>query len=74
LFPMLIIPLTGQFTYILIAESFAPIFECFLFWLVYYKFKGADKSGLLRDMSTIVIANFFSYGMGLVLESFGITF
>ncbi|MGD9684102.1 MAG: hypothetical protein AB7W16_23295 [Candidatus Obscuribacterales bacterium] len=71
LFPRLINPIELETVYRVVSETFAPLFECFLFWLVYYRLKEAPSDGLLRDMSTIVIANLFSYGMGLVIESFG---
>ena len=53
--------------YLFIAEVFAPVGECALFWLAYRK---ADLSTAdwYRCLSVIVIANLASFGAGEVLN------
>ncbi|MBK9215199.1 MAG: hypothetical protein IPM59_06310 [Chloracidobacterium sp.] len=57
--------------YLLIAESFAPIAECILFWLA---FRGNDTLGTrewLRSLAAIVAANLASFGIGEVINQYG---
>lgn len=49
--------------YLLVAEVFAPVAECLLFWLA---FQGQTK---VRDFVVIVIANLASFGVGEILTS-----
>jgi len=45
-------------TYLLVAETFAPVAECVLFWLAF------GKRSTWRDMITIIIANLASFIAG----------
>lgn len=57
--------------YLLVAEVFAPVGECILFWLA---FRGRDileKGDWTRSFAAIVIANLASFGFGEVLGYFG---
>jgi hypothetical protein len=76
---VLVLPLTvrstwGEAPYLIVAETFAPLAECLLFWLAYDTppAAGAAYSPLprgqwLRDMAAIVAANLTSFGVGWVL-------
>jgi hypothetical protein len=60
--------------YLLIAETFAPIAECLLFWLA-FETKGEARGSMWRDFAAIVLANLASFGVGELLnrwEWFGI--
>jgi hypothetical protein len=55
--------------YLLVAEVFAPVAECALFWLAFGA-EGTGKPGLARDFAVIVAANLASFGLGeLVLPT-----
>jgi len=57
--------------YLAVAETFAPLGECFLFWLA---FRGKDllgSSDWIRCLIAIVIANLASFGLGEVLNHYG---
>lgn len=47
--------------YLLIAETFAPLAECLLFWLAF------GKEARWRDFAVIVIANLASFLLGEVV-------
>ncbi len=57
--------------YLAVAETFAPVGECLLFWLA---FRGKDMLGSsdwIRCFIAIVVANLASFGLGEVLNNFG---
>lgn len=66
---VLVLPLVfnSRFVFLLVAETFAPVAECFLFWLAF----GSKKAEIKRDFLTIVIANLASFGVGEVLNRLG---
>jgi hypothetical protein len=47
--------------FLLVAETFAPVAECVLFWLAF------GKDATWRDFAVIVIANLASFGLGEVV-------
>ena len=47
--------------YLLVAETFAPLAECLLFWLAF------GKEARWRDFGVIVIANLASFVLGEVI-------
>jgi hypothetical protein len=55
--------------YLLVAEVFAPVAECVLFWLAFGKNAKGKRSTMLRDFAAIVIANFVSFLVGEVFVS-----
>ena len=56
--------------YLLIAETFAPIAECFLFWLS-LRGKGIlETPDWVRCFATIIIANLASFAVGEILNMF----
>jgi hypothetical protein len=68
---VLVLPLlftrTSRTTYVIVAETFAPLAECLLFWLAFGR-KGGTQ---LRDLGAIVLANLTSFAFGEVLASYG---
>jgi hypothetical protein len=61
-FPLLFEPATPA--YLVVAETFAPVCECALFWLAFGT--GAEwlRRSMWRDFGTIVLANLASFGIG----------
>jgi hypothetical protein len=51
--------------FLLVAEVFAPVAECILFWLAF------GRSSTWRDFGAIVIANLASFLAGEVLNAWG---
>ena len=43
--------------YLVVAEVFAPVAECILFWLAYGESEQVGKASMWRDFITIIIAN-----------------
>jgi len=76
-YPMvvLVMPLlfrnSSRATYLIVAETFAPLAECALFWLAYGKMEELGKRTMWQDFATVVIANFASFLGGEVLNSYG---
>lgn len=69
-FPMLFSD-SSRFLYLLVAETFAPVAECALFWFV---FRGQMENNLktkLRNFGVITLANLLSFGVGEILNSVG---
>jgi len=48
--------------YLVVAEVFAPVAECLLFWLAF------GREAKWRDFAVIVIANLASFGIGELLN------
>jgi len=57
--------------YLVVAETFAPVVECVLFWLAYGKAEELGKRSMWQDFATIVIANLASFLGGEVLNAYG---
>ena len=55
--------------YLIVAETFAPVAECALFWLAFGVRAEAGKFSLWRDFIAIIIANLASFGVGEVLNA-----
>src|ERR1044072_6736143 len=51
------------------AEAFAPVVECFLFWLPFEWRSRASQKQVVRDCIVIVIANLASFAAGEVLNA-----
>lgn len=57
--------------YLAVAETFAPVAECILFWLAYGEAAELGKRSMWQDLATIVIANLASFIGGEVLNAYG---
>src|SRR6266851_1908847 len=62
---------TSRALYLVVAEIFAPVAECILFWLAYGESEQVGKASMSRDFITIIIANLASFLGGEVLNSYG---
>lgn len=64
-----VIPLeTHRGLYLLIAETFAPVAECALFWAAFIRRNPDAQPGFWRDMITVTLANLASFGLGEVMH------
>lgn len=54
--------------YLAVAETFAPVVECFLFWLAFRGTEVLKPADWVRCCITIVVANLASFGFGEVLN------
>ncbi|MFS8084263.1 MAG: hypothetical protein ACMG6H_01400 [Acidobacteriota bacterium] len=72
---VLVLPLVfagaSRTSYLVVAETFAPVGECALFWLAYGEADQFGKASMWRDFAVIVIANFASFIGGEVLNAYG---
>ncbi len=69
---VLVLPLllNDRTVYLVIAETFAPVAECLLFWLAFGKQMGVGSRTMWRDFTTIVVANLASFLGGEVLNAY----
>ena len=72
---VLVLPLvfanTSRTTYLVVAETFAPVAECILFWLAYGRSEAIGTRSMWRDFATIVIANLASFVGGELMNAYG---
>lgn len=75
-YPIVVIVLPAIFLensralYLAVAETFAPLGECLLFWLAFRGKDMLESSDWVRCFVAIVIANLASFGLGEVLNLF----
>ena len=55
--------------FLLVAEVFAPVAECVLFWLAFGSKERLATTGMWRDFLAIVVANLASFGVGEILNA-----
>lgn len=69
---VLVLPLLfkSRTAYLLVAETFAPVAECVLFWLAFGKSELVGSGQMWRDFIAIIIANLASFGLGEVLNAY----
>ena len=53
--------------FLLVAETFAPIVECILFWLALGRATEFGKRSMWRDFAAIVVANLASFAAGEII-------
>jgi hypothetical protein len=53
--------------YLAVAETFAPLAECGLFYLAYVRPLPKNRRATIRDMLTVIAANLASFGCGELL-------
>ena len=70
----LVLPLvlahTSRMLYLVVAETFAPVAECALFWLAFGRKEESGKYSMWRDFAIIVVANLASFIVGEVLNAY----
>lgn len=69
LYPLLVN--TSRSLYLIVAETFAPVAECVLFWLAYGNKEELGQRLMWQDLATIVIANLASFLGGEILNAYG---
>ena len=60
----LLFPSSSRALYLLVAEVFAPVAECVLFWLAFGNEDEVGSKSMWRDFATIVCANLASFLTG----------
>lgn len=58
-----------RWRYLLVAETFAPVAECVLFWWAFVKPLPRDRWVTIRDIAAITVANLCSFGLGEVISA-----
>jgi hypothetical protein len=61
----------SRVSYLILAETFAPVAECVLFWMAYGERELIGKASMWRDFAAIVVANLASFIGGEVLNAYG---
>src|SRR4051812_6176693 len=56
--------------YLLVAETFAPVAECLLFWFAFRGRESMGRADWIRSFIVIIIANLASFGLGEVLNAY----
>jgi hypothetical protein len=56
-------------SYLLVAETFAPVAECALFWLAFGKLEEVGTRSMWRDFIAVIVANLASFGIGEVINA-----
>jgi hypothetical protein len=57
--------------YLMIAETFAPVAECALFWMAFGTREEWGRPSMVRDFAAIVAANLASFGIGEMFHYLG---
>jgi hypothetical protein len=60
-----------RWLYLLVAETFAPLAECMIFWFAFVRGLPPDRWATIRDLMAITLANLCSFGMGEVIYALG---
>jgi len=70
----LVLPLffvhSSRNVYLLVAETFAPVAECVLFWLAFGDDDHLNKPSMYRDFAVITLANLASFLGGELLNAY----
>ncbi len=54
--------------YLIVAETFAPVAECVIFWAAFVRGQPANRAATVRDLVAITLANLASFGVGELLK------
>ena len=57
-----------RWLYLLVAETFAPVGECVLFWLAFRADRSLSAADWARCLAVIVAANLASFGFGEIMN------
>jgi hypothetical protein len=71
---VLVLPLLfgeARVAYLAVAETFAPVAECTLFWLAFGSPAERFRASMWRDFAAITLANLASFGLGELLHAQG---
>jgi len=64
--PLLLIDYSRD-AFLLVAETFAPVAECILFWLAFGSATEFGKRSMWRDFAAIMVANLASFAAGEII-------
>src|SRR5438045_1688505 len=53
---------TQRIPYLIVAETFAPVGECLVFWLAFGERSEWGRASMWRDFAVITLANLASFG------------
>lgn len=70
--PQCIDPSEQRALYLAVAETFAPIAECALFWAAFGTRQEWGRWSMGRDFLVVTLANLASFGVGELLHYYGI--
>jgi hypothetical protein len=56
--------------YLVVAETFAPVVECIMFWLAFGQREEVGRPSMWRDFIAIIVANLASFGAGELLNAY----
>jgi hypothetical protein len=62
---------SSRLAFLAVAETFAPVAECILFWLAFGVRTELRRYTMWRDCAAITIANVLSFGAGEILYRLG---
>jgi hypothetical protein len=54
--------------YLLVAETFAPVAECALFWAAFGTREETGRPSMWRDLAAVTLANLASFGVGELIR------
>lgn len=60
-----------RWQYLAVAETFAPVAECLIFWLAFRSRNLLQTPDWIRSLAAVVIANLASFGVGEILNHYG---
>jgi hypothetical protein len=66
--PFVFDPAEERLWYLIVAETFAPIAECVIFWMAFVRDLPPDRRATVRDLGAVVLANLTSFGVGEVVN------
>jgi hypothetical protein len=58
-------------SYLLVAESFAPIAECWIFWMAGFGTRKFERCDWMQSFAAIIAANLTSFALGEILWTNG---
>jgi hypothetical protein len=62
-----------RWAYLFVAETFAPIAECGLFWTAFVRTHPPDRRATVSDMLAVIAANLSSFGVGELLYAWRVS-
>ena len=62
---------SSRTAYLIVAETFAPVAECLLFWVAFGSRDELGAPSMWRDFIAIIVANLASFGLGELMNNFG---
>ena len=60
-----------RWLYLTVAEIFAPVAECLLFWIVFRRDNTLTSREMARCLIVVVLANLGSFGVGEIFNYYG---